>query len=29
MAEHWREFPTWEAMPGVGVCGFALDKPHG
>jgi SAM-dependent methyltransferase len=27
IARHYTEFETWAEMPGVGVCGFAIDKP--
>jgi hypothetical protein len=26
MAEHYREFATWEEMPGTGVCGLMIQK---
>ena len=27
IAENFREFPTWESMPGAGVCGLRIAKP--
>jgi SAM-dependent methyltransferase len=27
IATHYREYHTWEEMPGMGVCGLAIDKP--
>jgi hypothetical protein len=27
MVDNWREFPSWDAMPGVGVCCLAFEKP--
>lgn len=27
IADHWRGWPSWEAMPGAGVCGLVVDKP--
>ena len=26
MARHYRHFPSWEAMPGFGVCGLVIEK---
>ncbi len=26
IADHFREFPSWEAMPGMGVCGLVVAK---
>jgi SAM-dependent methyltransferase len=26
IADHYRDFPTWEAMPGRGVAGLVIDK---
>ena len=28
IAENFREYPTWEAMPGAGVCGIRIMKPE-
>lgn len=28
IAENFREFPSWEAMPGSGVCGIRITKPR-
>lgn len=28
MAENYQEFPSWESMPGVGVCGLVFEKPR-
>lgn len=28
MAENYQEFPSWELMPGMGVCGLVFKKPH-
>jgi len=27
IADNFREFPSWEAMPGAGVCGIRVVKP--
>lgn len=26
--DHYRVFPNWDVMPGAGVCGFVIKKPH-
>lgn len=26
IADHYREFPSWEEMPGMGVCGIVIEK---
>ncbi len=26
IADHYREYPTWEAMPGMGICGLMIEK---
>jgi SAM-dependent methyltransferase len=28
MTDDWREFSSWEEMPGVGVCGFVVERPR-
>ena len=28
IADEWQEFPSWDAMPGVGICGFVVEKPR-
>jgi hypothetical protein len=27
MAASFQEYPTWEGMPGMGVCGLMIEKP--
>jgi SAM-dependent methyltransferase len=27
IADHYREYPNWDTMPGVGVCGILFEKP--